>query len=221
MLCLLLAAIGHILRPEFREEVSRIVGYALICERHNLLVEIAETNDPRVVKVTSYSERRIRNKSAYPLPLKGYAAIDEWGYDGVGKSEIFDCVMEIGGETIAPTSKPVADEFAVQVSTAEKSLNPDQVAMLRSRRVEYKNINDINFYHFTIPTVDPEIEVRAFDGLGVSIGFGTPTQNIETSRYSLRKRLVGTYFPHQNMSVRWWPKAQTRAPSPHNLPEQQ
>ena len=24
--------------------------------------------------------------------------------------------------------------------------------------------------------------------------------------YLMRRRLVGTYFPHQSMSVRWWPK---------------
>jgi hypothetical protein len=28
-----LASIGHVLLPEFRDEVSRIVGYVLICER--------------------------------------------------------------------------------------------------------------------------------------------------------------------------------------------
>jgi uncharacterized transporter YbjL len=33
-----LASIGHILAPEFRAEVSRIVGYSLICERHLLLI---------------------------------------------------------------------------------------------------------------------------------------------------------------------------------------
>jgi hypothetical protein len=34
------AALGRVLRPEFQSEVSRIIGYKLICERHSLIVEV-------------------------------------------------------------------------------------------------------------------------------------------------------------------------------------
>src|ERR1700688_3977903 len=53
-----LAAIGHILAPEFRSEVFRIIGYKLICERHSLVVEIAPVAT-NIVKVTSSVERVI------------------------------------------------------------------------------------------------------------------------------------------------------------------
>jgi hypothetical protein len=59
-----LAAIGHILAPEFRAEVSRIVGYKLICERHVLLVDI-ELVESNVVKITSSVERTIRSRNAH------------------------------------------------------------------------------------------------------------------------------------------------------------
>ena len=53
-----LASIGHVLLPEFRDEVSRIVGYALICERHFLLIKI-ESIGSGLVRITSHVERTI------------------------------------------------------------------------------------------------------------------------------------------------------------------
>jgi hypothetical protein len=57
-----LAAIGHILEPEFRAEVSRIVGYKIICEGHSQWVEITLVEN-NVVRVTTSVERTLRNKS--------------------------------------------------------------------------------------------------------------------------------------------------------------
>jgi len=199
-----LAAIGHILAPEFRAEVSRIIGYKLVCERHTLLVEITLLS-PNVVKVTSSTERVIRNKSTYPTSIKNYAHIDEWGYAD-GKSEIQDCEMELEGHTFKAVGAPIVDAFSIQVTTGEKQLSPNQSATFRAKWTEYKNINDTLFYHFTIPTINPEVEVRIAPEIDCSIGFGTPTQNVEPYYYVMRRRLVGTYFPHQSMSVRWWPK---------------
>jgi hypothetical protein len=49
----------------------------MICERHNLLVEIEKTSDQKVLKVTSLLERTVRNRSAYPQPLRQRLAIDD------------------------------------------------------------------------------------------------------------------------------------------------
>jgi hypothetical protein len=204
-----LAAIGHILAPEFRAEVSRIIGYKLVCERHTLLVAI-ELLSASVVKVTSSSERTIRNKSAYTQPIKNFVHVDEWGHAAEGRSEIIDCLLEIEGETFRPDRDLIADAYSIQISTEEKQLKPHQTAILRARWIEYKNINDVNFYHYTIPTIDPEIEVRPAQEIDCSIGFGTPAEYVE-SHYSIKKQLVGTYFPHQNMSIRWWPKPKQKS----------
>src|SRR6516225_5870691 len=55
--------------PEFRAEVSRIIGYKLLCEKHSLLVEINIAED-HLVKVVSSTERVIRNKSSDPQSIK-------------------------------------------------------------------------------------------------------------------------------------------------------
>jgi hypothetical protein len=206
-----LASIGHVLLPEFRDEVSRIVGYALICERHLLLIKI-ETIGGRLVRITSHVERTIRNRSAYPQSARNVTHMDEWGYQNVGASEVIECILELDGVAI-DADEPKKDAYSVYRQTIEKTLKPDQVANLRSKYIEYKPINDDLHYSFAIPTKNPEIEVQASDDLDFIYSFGTPTEseNVVVSKYAPRKQLIGTYFPHQAMRVRWWPKQKKEA----------
>ena len=198
-----LAAIGHVLAPEFRAEVSRIVGYKLICEKHLLLINIEHVSN-ELVKVTTSTERTIRNRSAYPQ-----THIDEWGYQQVGHSQILECILTIDGvET--PANKPQLNAYSVYCATAEKTLKPNQEAILRSKYIDYKPINDDLQYSFAAPTIDPEIEVHAPDDLGWFCNFGTPdetAENVVVSGITPKRQLRGTYFPHQSMRVRWWPKS--------------
>ena len=138
--------------------------------------------------------------------IKNYTHIDEWGY-AAGRSEILECILVLEGKAF-PANPPVTHPYSREANTEEQLLKPDQTALLRSRYVEYKNSNDQALFYYTIPTINPEVEVRGPKELDADIGFGTPAQNIEAFHYVTRKRLVGTYFPHQSMSVRWWPKRQ-------------
>jgi hypothetical protein len=207
-----LASIGHILAPEFRAEVSRIVGYSLICERHLLLIKI-ESIGNGLVRITSHIERTIRNRSAYPQSIRNITHMDEWGYQKAGTSEVIECILEIDGVTIG-ADEPKKDAYSVYRQTMEKTVKPDQVAKLRSRYIEYKPVNDDLHYSFAAPTVNPEIEVQVSDDLDFICNFGTPTEiaeNVVVSKYAARKQLIGTYFPHQAMRVRWWPKQKKEA----------
>jgi len=86
------------------------------------------------------------------------------------------------GETYNQSGSAIKTGYSVEVCTTEKQLHPNQTAILRTSSVECKHVNDQSNYHFAIPTIDPEIEVRKKpDELAVTIGFGTPTQNIEKS----------------------------------------
>jgi hypothetical protein len=174
-----------------------------------LLVNFAETKTQNIVKVESSFERLIRNRSAYPQTLKNYVSVDEWGRDAEGKSEILECTMVIDGDTYsAPVNTPKVLEFSIEVTTEERQLKPNQTCTLRTKWVEYKTINDTTFYHFSNPTLNPEIAVKPLQGMGVTFGFGAPS-DVEESHYESRKRLAGTYLPHQHMFVRWWPKSAT------------
>jgi hypothetical protein len=121
--------------------------------------------------------------------------------------------LEIDG-TATDAAKPKIDDYSVYRSTEERTLKPNQVAILRNKWIEYKPTNDDLHYSFAAPTINPEIEVQVSDDLDYICSFGTPSENAENvivSKYAPRKELIGTYFPHQSMRVRWWPKPQKKA----------
>jgi hypothetical protein len=92
-------------------------------------------------------------------------------------------------------------------------LKPNQVANLSSKYLEYKPVNDDIHYGFMAPTINPEIEVQISDDLDCIFTFGTASENdlnVVANKYVLKKQLIGTYFPHQSMRVRWWPKSPKR-----------
>jgi hypothetical protein len=203
-----LAAIGHMLPPVFRAEVSRIIGYHLICEKHLLLINLEHAGDG-LAKITISIERTIRNRSAYPQRISNMAHIDEWGYQQAGRSQILECSLEIDGDANDAADKPQNNAYSVYCQTAEKTLMTGQMAMLRSKYIDYKPINDDLHYSFAAPTINPEIEVHAPDDLDCLCSFGAAGENAESvvvSKITPRKQLIGTYFPHQSMRVRWWPK---------------
>jgi hypothetical protein len=108
------AALGHVLQPEFRAEVSRIVGYSHICKKHLLLVDLHLDQKGGTVRVMSSIERVIENKSSYVGNIKNYVHIDEWGFPS-GKSEILECSLKVGdqpaslgGEPCSPSRQALA-----------------------------------------------------------------------------------------------------------------
>jgi len=157
-----------------------------------------------------YAVQTVPTRGTYPQSIKNLTHIDEWGRVGTGQSQVTECVLEIDG-VVLNAGDAQRDAYSVLRQTEEKILRPDQVAKIRSKSLEYKSSNDDIHFHFMAPTIDPEIEVRVSPELDCLFGFGTPTENIETLNYALRKRLLGTYFPHQSMRVRWWPKTEPKA----------
>jgi hypothetical protein len=165
-----LASVGHVLPQEFRAEVSRIIGYRLICEKHLLLINIDNVGNG-LVRVTSAIERTIRNRSSNDQRINNMAHIDEWGNKTAGPSQIVDCILEIDDAKIV-AGAPKLDAYSVQQATIKRKLKPNQVAKLQSKWVEYKPVNDDLHYSFATPTVNPVIEVHVSDDLDCIFNFG-------------------------------------------------
>lgn len=206
------ATLGYILPPQFRDEARRIIGYKFLCEQHLLVVTLEQVNS-EAVKVTSMIERKLKNITAYPEKCRNYAHIDEWRFSE-GQSEIVECTIQAEGGEPLQSGSPVRDAYTVRAETPEISVEPGQTVKLCSKWIEYRRTNDVSYYHFSAPTVQPEIDVRIPPQLDHMFGFGTADKNIETYRYIDRATLRGTYFPHQAMHVRWWPKGNPDASSP-------
>jgi hypothetical protein len=198
------ASLGHVLLPEFRSEVARIIGYKTICTKHTLLVHIEKVSSD-VVRVTCSVERMVINRSSYDEDVKQFVHADEWGFKN-HQSEILECGYELGNEREIAHSR-ARDDFTVRADVEKVAkLKPGKSVRLFSKWIEYRRNNDVLYLHFNVPTTNPEITVRPSQELDVQIGFGNPDPTVEPHQYEIRKQLQGTYFPHQLMSVRWWPK---------------
>jgi len=198
------ATLGYILLPEFRNEVARITGYKFLCEHHLLLIKL-ELQSDHVVEVTTSIERKGRNITAYPEKLFAYLHIDDWGFVD-RPSIILECRLianNIPFEGHAVTAEPFREKWL----SDEAEIGPSGTFTMLSKYKEYRRDNDVVYYFFGMPTKNPEIEVRLPPELDYSISFGGADTAIERSEYADRSQFNGMYFPHQAMSVRWWPKS--------------
>jgi|SRR5712664_1391087 len=196
------ATLGHILRPEFRNEVSRITGYKFICERHVLVVEVKLLPN-HVVEVTTSIERSCRNITAYPEKHRAYISFDEWEFPN-GPSKMIECQMSANGQTFM-AEKTRVEGYGEKWETKEATIKPNETFKIYAKFQEYRRDNDIVIFHFTMPSQDPEIEVKISPELAHTVSFGGPDET-EKFSYAERYQLKGMYFPHQAMNVRWWPK---------------
>jgi hypothetical protein len=199
------AALGYVFPEEFRAEVRQITSYKFFCERHRLEIKI-EPIDDECVRVIWSVERLLKNISSTKEPINGYVHIDEYHFRQAS-SEIFDCEVRLEGQAGIGYKEIEKDSHTLWAKTDAVEVPPQQYVYLRSKAAEIKRINDQMSLVFLAPTRNPETFVDIPEHLDCGFGFGTPNEKKEKSKYSHHYIMTGTYFPHQHMSFRWWPKA--------------
>jgi hypothetical protein len=198
------AAIGHVLPKEFRQEIQHIISHKFICEKHAMIVDIADRGDG-TVRVTTSIERTSRNISAYPEAIPALIHLYDWGFDEASK--ILDCQITVEGFAPVKSEPEVTHpDGSISAETAKVNVGPGQTAKVYLKGTQIRRMNDDISWIFLAPTIKPEIEVQLSPSLAYRCGFGTPAETVENSQIANRHQLNGTYFPGQRMRVRWWPK---------------
>ncbi len=198
------AAIGRILHPELRSEISWICGFQFLATRSVATVNIEE-EEQDLLKVTISLDRDIENIGADNQPLTNLVAVDEWGAPN-HPAEIITCEIRKGNDQIVRFDQINRDDpAAISAKTVEISLRPGEKAHIVSQAVEYKRKNDLLHMTFLYPTVNPRIEVHIPAGLDCRYGFAHRGE-MEKEKFTPRKTLRGTLLPGMQMGVRWWPK---------------
>lgn len=200
------AAIGHVLRPELREEIGWICQFDLLAIRSNLKVDIEEIND-EVVKVSCSVDREIENISIHNNKTQNTISVDDWGIRGF-KPNILDCQLIRRGKSNPFKEIDYTDASVISARTTQVTLRPGEKVRFLSKGVEYRRKNDLLHFAFTIPTVNPRIEVSASPSIEFRYGFSHHGEQ-EEEPYASRKTLQGTYLPGMHIGVRWWPKDTT------------
>jgi hypothetical protein len=69
---------------------------------------------------------------------------------------------------------------------------------------EIKHINDEHTITFTHSTSSPFVEVEAFEGIEISVGYAMHKQQLLKKVGENRYELAGTLLPGQQINVRWY-----------------
>ena len=195
------AAFQYAFPPPLQGEILRIMRYRLICQKHFLLVRLEEI-DKDTVRITCEVNRRIKNVSSSPEKIRPRLHIDEWGFPE--KSKILECWMEMsdGTKVIGTQKRPNDPIPTILFEGKEVSIEPDKDVILFSKWTEVRRANDLVYFHFSHPTVNPEIEIPPVIGFTIIRSFGSASTKIEKV-FSGREALSGTYLPYHHMVVRW------------------
>jgi hypothetical protein len=197
------ATLGYILPDEFRQEIGRIIGFKLLCERHYMHVKITKIDDEHV-RVTVTTERTLKNISSDPQPIRAFSHIDEWGFAQRSRIEI--CRLELPDGTVIQPELPKKYDWTIEQSTPFRTIQPGQSAKSETKFSvsEVRRVNDQMIASYTAPTKNPEMQLDVPEEIICQGGFGSeePVDRLAMNRQVLR----GMYFPPAHMRLRWYPR---------------
>jgi hypothetical protein len=196
------AALGYVAPEEFREEIRRTASFRFLCDRHVSRLTIDDLGNGQV-RVTTSTERTVRNISSSTEKLRPFLVLDEWGFDQ--PSEILECRFEFRGQSYSGTTK--STDHTLVLEGEDIDIPPGETVRIISKISETKRNNDDLSFVYLIPTRNPEIDVTAPDHIAFLVEFGRGGEKTDREVYGPRYKLQGTYFPSQHMRLRWWPKA--------------
>jgi hypothetical protein len=119
--------------------------------------------------------------------------------------KIFECRIETEDGKTLVGARQVRHDSTILFQGKEMSLKPSRYVTAYSKWSELRRSNDSVYFHFSCPTIDPEIELSPVTGFHISPSFGSASSDIEEV-FTGRQVLSGTYLPYHYMVVRWWPE---------------
>lgn len=204
-------AFGYILPKELKGEMEWIYGAHIVCTEHIQTCELKPIDNDTCglhVKV----QRKFRNVGRSKEPLFLGVAIDEW-FHKTGSSKIlsFGYVAEgkrypQGGEKLNEEDV-TKSECGLKIDDKSVPLAPGEGKEVTAwfETEEIKRMNDIDSWVFQYPTLNPQVTIKAYEGICIDTRFGYrhPAEQLGVGTY----RLTGTLLPGQRIEIRWWKKA--------------
>lgn len=209
-----LTTIGHHLpatyRAAMKSEFIRLADYKFFCEDHVMTIKIEPVAGQSYVRIISKIERIIKNISSKTQTKAGYIHIDEWDFPE--KSKVMECSVKFieTGKEYKMGAPNVLEDRSVMAETENVAIPPGKSISVSTSWEEYKYKNDDLEFFFTVPTLNPTIQIQAPEGFVVRQDFGTEEQEKKMDPHNPRTTLIGILFPLQRIRIRWWPTNQTR-----------
>lgn len=196
------AAFRYVLPPEFKDKITKIMRFEFVAEEQTWTVKIERINDDIVFVTTSF-EKTFRNKTSSKKSVPGLYILPDLKFKE-GLTTLLECGIE-SDETKEEFNETEKSEHSIGATTKKIDILLNKTARAYGKATQYRKTSDLVFESFSMPAVEPVIEVIIDPSLDYQVEFGT-YGDVKESRYGNRHRLSGVYFPGQHMFVRWWPK---------------
>lgn len=202
------AAVGHIMPPELRPELTWIAGHSLVCieSRHHYTFRRGKSPDAVIVECEWYRVFKNVGSSRCSIPLK-------LGIDKETTEDFPSRIVKIGyledGENVewqylseAELAR-VLEEQEWVVTHRMKTINLARDGQIKTKwKFEIqKNIDDNEYISFAYPTRGISVTVDPCPDMAVNVSFGHrgKVEQPLSNTYSLDKTLL----PGQYIRVRW------------------
>ncbi|MFC1908336.1 hypothetical protein ACFLXD_00445 [Chloroflexota bacterium] len=193
------ASVGYLLPDELKGEMEWIYSTHILCVEHNQTCELRLVNE-ETCSIYTKTIRKFRNISGNKEIAPLSVAIDEW-FHKAGKSKILNFGYTKLG-TKFEKFETTKNAYSLIVKKQEVTLAPGEEFTMWCETEEIKHRNDVTDWAFSCPTLNPIINVKSIEGIGINVSFGYRSQAEElgTNTY----RLKGTLLPGQRIEIRWW-----------------
>jgi len=196
------ATVGYLLPPELKPEMEWVYKQDIIAIKHRQSCKLTPLeNDLVVLRVTI--NRTFQNVSQHMAKMKPTLAIDEWFH-----KERQSQILEFGytgsnGKNFGCKRR----DYTLNIEDREEKeveLPPRATFDTWFTYEEVKHINDEHFITFIYPTHSPFVEVEAFEGINIMVGFAMHKQHSLKTVGMNKYELTGTLLPGQQINIRWY-----------------
>ncbi|MFZ0852615.1 MAG: hypothetical protein WAO08_25850 [Hyphomicrobiaceae bacterium] len=146
------AVLGYIPPPEFVDEIRSLIRYQFVCQRHVMTFRIEELEN-NCVRVTTATERTLKNVTSRSAKQNAHLHMDEWGFE-CERSKILECyiVLEDGRRFVA--KEVPQDDATILAMTDEIAIDPQQTVRVYLKCSEVRRQNDEINFQFGAPTLN-------------------------------------------------------------------
>jgi hypothetical protein len=193
------ASMGYLLPDELKGELRWIYETNTICVEHTLICELKPIDEDTCCSHVQ-GIRKFKNISNNSADFKPSIAVDEWFHkNGNSKIISFGYIKNGKGKSdIEPQKTP----YTICIPEQNLTLASKEEITVWFEIEEIKRTNDAHIWVFGVPTLNPTMIVKAYEGIGIDTVFGyrNKSEKMGDNVYKLK----GTLLAGQKIEIRWW-----------------
>jgi len=200
------ATIGYLLPDELKGEMQWIYEQSILCIQHIQTSELRPIQDnPDICELYTTIQRTYENISANTedITLGGGwgGSIFEWFHKGYS-SDILSFTYTTNTEDAKSILQKEYGEYGhIGVKEVKVKLAPGVTITTVMKTKEVKHTSDLDSWAFLYPTKNPQVTIKAYEGIKIRVIFGyrEKAQKLSEDTFMLK----GTLLRGQRLNIQW------------------